>query len=375
MKKAKIISIILSVVTILLVMASCGKGKDGGDVKKGTPLPVEDPVDTIFDDKNFDFDMFETYVQIASYKGKSKEVEIPAEYNGLPVKAVSEYAFCDNTEITDVTFPSSMVEIGEMAFSGCTSLETVEFNNGLYKIDRNAFSDCSKLTSVSIPKSVDVICTEAFSNCESLETIEIPETVGNIAGGAFIYTKWLDNQTDDFVIVGDGVMVAFNGDGYNVKLPETVKQVSAFYNEFSMESVTFSKSVKSVGESGFKNCNGITEIKLNDGVKSIGDDAFSFCQSLKNVTISSTVETVGNSAFASCTALEKVTFPKSVKSVGNSVFLRCDNLNSVTFENNKVEIGDSCFEASSQNVKIIASADSSAYFYATKNSIKFEKKG
>ena len=54
------------------------------------------------------------------------------------------------------------------------------------------------------------------------------------------------------------------------------------------------KSVTSIGECAFENCESLTNITIPNSVTSIGNSAFSFCSNLINITISNSVTSIGN---------------------------------------------------------------------------------
>ena len=88
------------------------------------------------------------------------------------VTEIGSYALSDETGITGVTIPSSVLTIKEDAFSRCTSLGSVTFEgNGLRTIENWAFNRCTSLTSITIPDSVVSIYVNAFSNCNNLTTV------------------------------------------------------------------------------------------------------------------------------------------------------------------------------------------------------------
>ncbi len=58
-------------------------------------------------------------------KKASGNLIIPDTIDGLPVTTISEYAFKDCTNLTNVTVPNSVTEIGYAAFSGCSALEAL----------------------------------------------------------------------------------------------------------------------------------------------------------------------------------------------------------------------------------------------------------
>lgn len=54
----------------------------------------------------------------------SKEIDVPATFNGLPVRKIGIKAFENNVNITKVTLPETLSDIGNLAFTGCTALRT-----------------------------------------------------------------------------------------------------------------------------------------------------------------------------------------------------------------------------------------------------------
>lgn len=59
------------------------------------------------------------------------------------------YFLCaDNTQLTGVTFPNSLVEIGGSAFVGCTALQSVTLPSGLTSMEGNVFVGCTGLQEV-----------------------------------------------------------------------------------------------------------------------------------------------------------------------------------------------------------------------------------
>ncbi|MEE1329341.1 MAG: leucine-rich repeat domain-containing protein, partial [Oscillospiraceae bacterium] len=91
-------------------------------------------------------------------------------------------AFENCTKLKKVNLGSYMISIGNYAFSGCTSLESIyvqPYPN--LKIGNYAFYCCTGLKEVSIPGNV-TLGTQAFGSCSKLNTIYINE---NCYGGNF----------------------------------------------------------------------------------------------------------------------------------------------------------------------------------------------
>lgn len=55
------------------------------------------------------------------------EITVPGEIAGYTVTGIGDKGFADRAEITKITLPASVKEIGESAFSGCTALTNITF--------------------------------------------------------------------------------------------------------------------------------------------------------------------------------------------------------------------------------------------------------
>ena len=67
-------------------------------------------------------------------------------------------------------------------------------------------------------------------------------------------------------------------------------------------------------------------VVIPDGVKEIGWGAFCGCTSLKSITIPNSVTSIGDGAFCGCTSLTSITIPNSVTRIGTGVFKDCISL-------------------------------------------------
>ena len=153
-----------------------------------------------------------------------------------------------------------------------------------------------------IPDTVTGIADGAFAYCDHLTDVSIPSSVSSIGYGAFEDCPWLEAQTEQFVIVGDGVLIDYNGADSEVYVPAGVKQI--------------------VG--AFVDCYSITTIHLPDSLLAIGDSVFSWCYALTSVAIPDSVTSIGHYAFANCLSLTGIELPDSLVSIGYDVFWGCE---------------------------------------------------
>lgn len=246
----------------------------------------------------------------------------------------------------DVVIPSVVTSIGRGAFSGCTSLTSITIPDSVTEIGSFAFCNCTSLINAKIGNGVTSIDVFTFSSCTSLTNVTIGNSVTNIAYSAFSDTPWLENQTDEFVVVGAGLLIDYNGKGGKITIPDNVIYIGAyaFKNNTSLTSVTIPNSVTEIELGAFECCVSLTNVTIRSGVTSIGDNAFWECTSLKNITIPDSVTEIGWGAFEDCKSLTSITIPNSVTKIGMWAFSGCTSLINATLPNRSIAIYDGAFE-------------------------------
>lgn len=225
---------------------------------------------------------------LSGYVGDETELILPESCNGSSYEVLNG-AFRECSNITSVTIPNSVTNIGDEAFEGCSALTRVVLPNSLGNISNRVFSRCYKLTSIVIPNSVKSIGNAAFEGCTGLANVSIPNSVTCIGSDAFSGCSALTN----------------------IVLPS---------------------SVESINNNLFLGCTSLTDIDIPNSVKSIGDAAFSGCIRLANVSIPNSVVGIGDKAFSRCSGLTHVAIPKSVKSIGGQAFEKCTGIKGVHLE-------------------------------------------
>jgi len=174
---------------------------------------------------------------------------------------------------------------------------------GIRRIGEFAYARAS-LTSVRIPDGVEEIGYAAFYHCDELTDVVIPDSVKEIGVSAFDKTPWLSGwkanvgEAGEFLIVGDGILLAYRGTGGKVAIPESVKVIGpeAFKGMDSVTEVRIPLSVSVIGEGAFEDCVHLETIVGGQGMREIRDRAFAGCPT-QTVTIPSSVEKIGLRAF------------------------------------------------------------------------------
>ena len=78
------------------------------------------------------------------------------------VGGISDFAFANQTGITELRVTDGLTSVGIGAFSGCTALKTISLPASVKRIEERAFEKCTSLTEVNIGKGVEFIGANAF---------------------------------------------------------------------------------------------------------------------------------------------------------------------------------------------------------------------
>ncbi|MDD6483769.1 MAG: leucine-rich repeat protein [Clostridiales bacterium] len=262
------------------------------------------------------------------------------------------YEFADSVKSIDIK--EGVTYIGASAFGGCINAQDISIPSTVKKIGGYAFADCKEVEGTSLPAGLEAIGTGAFAGCSKLNNIEIPNGVLSIGTDAFYQTQWLDSSSEDFIVIGDGILYQYRGALINVTLPDEVKTVNsyAFAGNKDLKSVNTAKAV-SLGESAFSGCTGLEEIVMEPQLVSVGTSAFKDCTALKSVTIPDTVTKLGEGVFSGCTALYEVNYSSALGEIGPSMFFGNSAMNGLFDLKNVKVIDELAFSASGlRSIKI-----------------------
>ena len=241
---------------------------------------------------------------------------VPSVLGGVPVKNIRNggltgffivdgaFAFCTN--LTSVTIPASVTNIGDFAFFACSKLSRVTIGKGVKRIGQGAFNHCTGLTKVAIPAGVKTIGRIAFDDCPKLASVAISDGVTSLGDGAFSECTGLKSVT-----IGKGL--------------KTIA-ADAFAACPKLTAVTIPGTVKGIGNGAFAECTGLASVTIPASVADIGDRAFSECTGLKSVAIGKGVKTIGDNAFSGCVQLAQVAIPDGVATIGTGAFAWCTDL-------------------------------------------------
>ena len=292
-------------------------------------------------------------------KNVSGKVVIPETIEGYEVKWISSYAFSSCKNITEITMPDSVTEIGEWAFSNCKNLTELTIPDGVAEIGDSAFLGCKSLTEITVSPdnknyvsvngvlfSKDMSALLVYPAGSKRSTYIVPDSVTEIGNNAFSGCTSLSKVqlSNGLTKIGDS---AFSGctSLTEITVPDSVTEIGnyAFSNCKNITEITIPDSVTEIGNSAFYNCTLLSKVKLPNGLTKIGNGAFYYCENLPEITIPDSVTEIGNYAFDRCTSLSKVQLSNGLTKIGDSAFRDCKNITEITIPDSVTEIGDYAF--------------------------------
>ena len=227
------------------------------------------------------------------------------------ITEIGSQAF-QNSGLTQITIPNSVIRISDYAFERCTSLTFVDISmtdSSLSTIDSYAFYGCIDLSQITIPNNVINIGDNPFNNCTSLTTINISNDIFSLDGSRCL----IDNRNHNII----SYLIASPDTSYSI--PDTVKTIGngAFQNSTYLTNVHISmtdSSLNSIGEFAFYNCISMNSFSIPNSVINIHYNAFGNCSNLTSVIFGLSCEdiTFGFDAFVGVNPNISLLYPSSI---------------------------------------------------------------
>ena len=366
------------------------------------------------------------------------KIIFPSELDGIKVTRIAEDGFRNCVNLQSVVIPDG-VTVGSEAFYGCKKLKNVTIGKNV-RIEKNAFLGTScfrssnggvyiddyligvlsgfsgtlevaegtvgiadyacegreELKGVIFPEGMANVGKAAFYNCENLESVTISSGMTRIEDDAFSMCTGLEEIYTDSLETWCGISFGSNPlafarnlyvDGTCVKrlvIPDSVENIlPATFVGCSATSVTIPRSVKSIGEDAFFDCNtlievcnkssnitvtagskdngyvgyyaknvytptsGASKISQEQGVQIYTDGGvqtvLGYTGNAKNLTIPNNVTEISDYAFYGCDGVQTVTVQNGVTKIGMYAFYACDGLQTVELPDSVTAIGQDAF--------------------------------
>ena len=134
----------------------------------------------------------------------------------------------------------------------------------------------------------------------------------------------------------------------NVFFPTVAMKI--MYNLIAPGKEIIMNGIEIIGESAFKGCINLKEIKLPDSLKIIKDSAFETCSSLELIEIPSSVISMGSRAFAQCSMAKTIIVGSGLSYIADEAFYGCNSLKNILIPSSVTKIGESVLNYSVETV-------------------------
>ena len=314
----------------------------------------------LIDENGFEFEKIDNTAafKIVNYNGNETEIELPSQFQGLPVIEIDSDTF-SNTEksIVSVKIPASITEIKKNTFAGFSALK-----NAYYCANENAIkieSGNKKLVSVlwfntaeysesnfsfivakrkgdasfsllkyesdsifvnlgEIASKYDItsIASNAFDSSPSMQYLALPSKISLVKQAAFkkchnLSTIWAENKK---------LAIEASGNENAINFVEFVSEIDSIKKSADGFLTTNTTLLKYVGTSSL--------VKIPSGITRIANGAFFKNQEIQTLELGTETELfIGSYAFFGSN-LQKIIIPPQIKSISieKYAFSQCKKL-------------------------------------------------
>ena len=244
----------------------------------------------------------------------------------------AKHLYLNGTEVTRVTIPSGIEELGPFLFYYCQGLKSVTIPNSVKSVGWSCFNDCSNLQTVTMGEGMKTITNHAFGDCPKLKSIvceaTTPPTMKDM--GVFDDATYANAKLE----VPESAMSAYKSTNWwnkftNIRRTTRFVKNGISYRIIGNRSVEVTYWDKSLSRKYTGSVDIPEKVRWNGisyDVKAIGDSAFAKCTHLTSVVIPPSVIRIGNLAFQGCIGLYRVTIPQKVATIGSYAFRGCAGL-------------------------------------------------
>lgn len=223
---------------------------------------------------------------------------------------------------------------------GWSALERVHLPARLNGMPNFFFEGCKALTSVEFEENskLQEIGNAAFRYCSALETFVMPDSVTTLVGttGLFLDCTSLNNITLSANLKTIGQYMFKNCPVETVEIPASVETIAQYaFQNSGIKSIVIPATLTKFGNTGlneFLNCTRLERVEIyapiGNNLTYLNTSYFSGCTSLKEVILPANIIELGNTAFKDCISLESIDL-SNIKEIGNNTFEGCTSLTSV----------------------------------------------
>ena len=305
------------------------------------------------------------YAIVGGYNGSTADIFVPDIHNdgthgNAKITSIADYAFQNNSKITNLTIPNTITKIGAYAFEHCSKLKSIFIPKSVLSIGTRAFSREYEVDTVVVDSDNPVY--DSRDNCNAInvtgsntlifgykDTV-IPNSITTIGAYAFYHVKTSGNLDIP----------------YGVK---TLEKNSFFWSKIA--SISIPSSVTSIGNYAMYGCEYLVNITIPASVTSIGQHVLSYCPKLEKISIEKSnpiynsnnncnaiIETSTNTLLYGC---QNTVIPDSVTKLSEYAFSHCKNITEIKISKNIISLSNRTFSGCNKVLTIAVDPDNPVY--------------
>ncbi len=283
-------------------------------------------------DGDWEFQLLDNHAMITGYTGEKGDIIVPSKLYGVDVTELENGWDKLFNGARSITFPGTIKKVDLGTSYGWPELESLVYQEGVESISGCILQEFKNLTYVSLPSTLTEIGDHAFRGTTSLTHLSIPANVKSLGWHAFngsaIQSVDLSKSTElklKDCVFSDCKSLT------EIILPEGLKEISNGFaqNCSKLEKIDIPASVTIIGPSAFKSTS-LSEIILPAGLKELHPATFKSTK-LKQVVVPHGATYLGYGGgiiygvFNDCKDLEAVYVPDTVTSMGAAIIGDCPN--------------------------------------------------
>ncbi len=345
-------------------------------------------------------DIFDGSVRLTHHGTSTTETSIIVPdyvtWNGKKyvVDDIGPYAFYNFTSLKTVRLPSHLRYIGYEAFWNAPLEGTLALPYGLYSINNYSFEN-TNLTRLIIPSSVITVSTSAFVGMNSLTELVLNGAISDFLNNNRAYNLSYLPSTCRILVPTGKVQQFKNATSWKSRAayitagaydyiwspsayPFSNYDDAAYHitvtsnSKVTYNGVTYDGTAKYVYHPNISNVSEFittsyeTDNTTDGGRKYLitefGDSCFYFSK-ITNIAIPASVTTIGHDCFYASKLSAAMTIPTTLTSIGKSAFFACSSLPSLRFDHSTPPFSEQIYANNPSTFECIVPLDRFANYY------------
>ena len=305
------------------------------------------------------------YAIVGGYNGSTADIFVPDIHNdgthgNAKITSIADYAFQNNSKITNLTIPNTITKIGSYAFEHCPKLKSIFIPKSVLSIGTRAFSEDYEVNMVVV--DVDNPVYDSRDNCNAI----------NVTGSNTLIFGYKDTVIPNSITTIGTYAFYDVRNRENLDIPygvKTLEKNSFFWSKIA--SISIPSSVESIGNHAMYGCEYLVNIIIPASVTSIGQYVLSYCTKLEKISVEKSnpiynsnnncnaiIETSTNTLLYGC---QNTVIPDSVTKLSEYAFSHCKNITEIKISKNIISLSNRTFSGCNKVLTIAVDPDNPVY--------------